>query len=70
MVGIEWSNEARDDLDGIFLRIESESAVYAEKWIKDLFAKIELIQKFPQLGRMLPEMGVLVSERFLLGNTG
>ncbi|MHA4741508.1 type II toxin-antitoxin system RelE/ParE family toxin [Dyadobacter sp. MSC1_007] len=59
MAGVTWAKEAREDLDAIFLRIEGESSAYAEKWIKDLFKKIELIEKFPHLGRKVPEVNLV-----------
>ena len=51
MAGIIWSDEARQDLDRIFLRLYSESQSYSKKWINEVFKKIDLIEKFPNMGR-------------------
>ncbi|WP_159474035.1 type II toxin-antitoxin system RelE/ParE family toxin [Dyadobacter sp. 3J3] len=55
MARINWSEEARQDLDTIFLGLNSESLSYSKKWINDVFSKIELLEKFPNMGRTLPE---------------
>ncbi|MEO6686195.1 MAG: type II toxin-antitoxin system RelE/ParE family toxin [Dyadobacter sp.] len=55
MARINWSEEARQDLDTIFLRLNSESLSYSKKWINDVFSKIELLEKFPNMGRTLLE---------------
>jgi toxin ParE1/3/4 len=63
-----WSNEARQDLDTIFLRLNSESKSYSQKWINEVFKKIELIEKFPNMGRMVPEVKVSSVREFFVGS--
>lgn len=58
MAGIIWSREARQDLDAIFLRLNTESESYSKRWLDDVFKKIELIQRFPNMGRKVPEIKV------------
>jgi toxin ParE1/3/4 len=58
MAGIIWSKEARQDLDTIFLWLEKESKSYATKWINEVIKKLDLIEKFPNMGKKLPEMQV------------
>ena len=58
MAGIIWSKEARQDLDTIFLWLESESKSYSKKWINEVFKKLDLVEKFPNMGRKLPEIKV------------
>jgi addiction module RelE/StbE family toxin len=58
MAGIIWSKEARQDLDTIFLWLENESRSYATKWINEVFKKLDLVEKFPNMGRKLPEIRV------------
>ncbi|MCE7059630.1 type II toxin-antitoxin system RelE/ParE family toxin [Dyadobacter sp. CY343] len=55
MAGIIWSKEARQDLDNTFLWLEGESRSYSRKWINEVFHKIELLEKFPKMGRQIPE---------------
>ena len=58
MAGVIWSNEARQDLDAVFLRLNLESKSYSQKWIDEVFKKIELIEKFPNMGRKVPEVKI------------
>ncbi|MCF0052345.1 type II toxin-antitoxin system RelE/ParE family toxin [Dyadobacter sp. LJ53] len=58
MAGIIWSKEARQDLDTIFLWLENESKSYSTKWINEVFKKLDLVGKFPNMGRKLPEIKV------------
>lgn len=67
MAGINWSEEARKDLDTIFLRLNSESLSYSRKWINDVFGKIELLEKFPNMGRTLPETRLSSIREILVG---
>lgn len=67
MARINWSEEARKDLDTIFLRLNSESLSYSRKWINDVFGKIELLEKFPNMGRTLPETRLSGIREILVG---
>jgi toxin ParE1/3/4 len=58
MARIVWSNEARQDLDTIFMRLNTESLSYSKKWINEVFDKIELLEKFPNMGRKVPEIKI------------
>lgn len=58
MAGIIWSHEARQDLGTIFLRLNAESQSYSRKWINEVFKKIELVERFPSMGRRVPELKV------------
>ncbi|WP_409015104.1 type II toxin-antitoxin system RelE/ParE family toxin [Dyadobacter sp. CY345] len=67
MAGIRWSFEARQDLDTIFLKLSSESVSYSQKWINDVFNKTELLEKFPNMGRTLPETRLSSIREILVG---
>ncbi|TKT90866.1 type II toxin-antitoxin system RelE/ParE family toxin [Dyadobacter frigoris] len=67
MARINWSEEARQDLDTIFLRLNSESLSYSKKWINDVFSKIELLEKFPNMGRTVPETRLTSIREILVG---
>jgi toxin ParE1/3/4 len=58
MAGIIWSDEARQDLESIFLRLSLESQSYSQKWINEVFDKTELLLRFPEIGRQVPEIGI------------
>ncbi|WP_031527606.1 type II toxin-antitoxin system RelE/ParE family toxin [Dyadobacter crusticola] len=68
MAGIIWSKEARQDLDTIFLWLESESKSYSKKWINELFQKVELVEKFPKMGRKIPETRIESIREIRVGN--
>jgi toxin ParE1/3/4 len=68
MAGVIWSNEARQDLDSIFLRLSTESKSYSEKWINEVFSKIEVIEKFPNIGRRVPEVKINSVREFFVGS--
>jgi len=67
MARINWSEEARQDLDTIFIRLNSESLSYSQKWINDVFSKVELLEKFPNMGRTLPETRLPSIREILVG---
>ncbi|WP_336912476.1 type II toxin-antitoxin system RelE/ParE family toxin [Runella sp.] len=55
---IIWSDHARHDLDTIFLSLLDFSESYAQEWIKKVFSNLELLETFPEMGRMVPEKEV------------
>jgi len=67
MAGVIWSVEARKDVDSIFLKLSSDSQVYSKKWINEVFKKLELIEKFPNMGRKVPEIRVVGIREIFVG---
>jgi len=67
MAGVIWSHESRQDLDTIFIRLSAESQAYSQKWIDEVFKKIALIEKFPNLGRMVPEVRISSIREIMAG---
>jgi len=55
MAEIRWSLSAVDDLKSICLYIEKDSSYYAANFAKNVIARIELLLKFPEAGRIVPE---------------
>jgi len=51
-----WSKPARDDLKAIFDYIKKDSRYYAEKVIDDIIEKSEYLERFPEMGRVVPEI--------------
>ena len=68
MAGIIWSDEARDDLDSIFLRLNAESQSYSKKWINEVFKKTDLLKQFPAMGRGVPEIRLNSIREIFAGN--
>lgn len=46
-----WSREATKDIDEMSLY----SDVYARSWADELYKGLELLEKFPEMGRIVPE---------------
>ena len=57
MVTIDWSNQVFDDLDSIAEYLAQYSKPYAEAFVSKVFEKVELLKNFPEMGRMVPEVG-------------
>ncbi len=52
---IIWSLQARDDLREIVAYIAADNPTVAESFGYQLMAKVDLLAKFPRLGRVVPE---------------
>ena len=50
-----WSPRAIDRVSEIAEYIAKDNPRAAEKWIDTIFAQIKKLEKFPQIGRILPE---------------
>ena len=68
MAGVIWSFEARQDLDSIFLKLAADSQVYSKKWINEVFKKLELVEKFPNMGRKVPEIKIYSIREIFAGS--
>ena len=55
MKKVSWTKTALDDLDGIREFIARDSIYYAEKLVDDVFAKVDNLEIFPEMGRIVPE---------------
>ena len=61
-----WSPEAIEDLEAIAAYIERDSAWYAKAVVSKIVETAETIPAFPELGRVVPEIGLhAVRERFV-----
>jgi len=52
---IIWTKPALEDLESIKLFIAKDSPYYAEKYIEKIISAVEKIEKFPKIGRVVPE---------------
>jgi toxin ParE1/3/4 len=52
---IIWSRQARDDLRDIVTFIAANNPPVAESFGFRLMAKVDLLEQFPQIGRVVPE---------------
>ena len=55
MAQIIWSKLALADLDNIHDFIAKESPFYAEKTVEEFFIRVEVLAKYPDIGREVPE---------------
>jgi len=52
---LKWSEEALEDIESIATYIEKDSPTYAKSVVSKIFEKAEILQKFSELGRKVPE---------------
>ena len=55
MVEIKWTNFAIDNLNDIGDYIEKDSFRYAEIVVNSLFDSTEILERYPLVGRVVPE---------------
>ena len=53
---VEWSIPAKKDLKQIHDYIARDSAYYAEKVVEEIIEKSEILNKYPEIGRIVPEL--------------
>lgn len=56
MVEIEWSPLAENDLNEIIDSIAQDSLEYALSFYEQVREKVENLEKFPKIGRKVPEI--------------
>jgi toxin ParE1/3/4 len=62
---LAWSPEAIEDIESIAAYIERDSTWYAKAVASKIIETAETIPEFPELGRMVPEVGdPAIRERF------
>ena len=54
---IKWTQTAKDDLQGIWDYISRDSIYYADKFIDELVSAVDVLEVFPEMGRIIPEIG-------------
>ena len=63
---LAWSPEAIEDLEAVAAYIERDSPWYATAVVSKVFETAESIVEFPELGRVVPEIGRYeIRERFV-----
>ena len=51
-IPLRWSEEALEDIESIANYIERDSPNYAKSVVEKIFDKAELLEEFPELGRV------------------
>lgn len=68
MKKIIWTDVAISDLKNIHSYISKDSDVYARALMLGVFNSIEQLERFPKLGRIVPEFKMINTRELLLGN--
>ncbi|MFN8415064.1 MAG: type II toxin-antitoxin system RelE/ParE family toxin [Cytophagaceae bacterium] len=68
MVKIEWSLYAYEDLESIFNFIAKDSIFYANRQVEVLVSRVEILEAFPQSGRIVPEFNNELIRELIEGN--
>lgn len=55
MIIVRWTPQAADDLQAIYDFIARDSPHYAQLTIENIIASIDLLERFPLMGRQVPE---------------
>lgn len=55
---IEWSPLAMERAGEIARYIAQDNPDAAEQWVENLFKAVQRLSKYPESGRMVPEVGV------------
>jgi toxin ParE1/3/4 len=64
---VEWSNEAREDLEEFYLQYCQFSEKFAQKWADDIFEVTQLLENNPRLGRIVPELQAQSIREMIIG---
>lgn len=68
MSRVVWSRQALEDLDSIREFIGRDSPRYAAALVERLAGAVERLQRFPQSGRIVPEVGDPELREVLVGS--
>ena len=55
MTEVRWTPQAADDLQAIYDFIGRDSPHYAQVVVEDLLAAVDRLERFPLMGRQVPE---------------
>lgn len=68
MVKINWTNNAREDLKNITEFLSEQSENFAKIQIQRIISKIDLLEQFPNIGRVVPELEYQRVREILVSN--
>ncbi len=57
MVTIDWSNQVFEDIDNTAEYLSQYSKPFARAFVDKVFEKVERLKGFPEMVRMVPEIG-------------
>ena len=68
MAEVRWTRQAADDLDAIADFIAQDSPHYAGLFVLDVLQAVERLDRFRELGRIVPETNDPTIRELILGN--
>ena len=68
MVKIVWTDKAIEDLDNIGHYIAIDSEKYAKIVVQNLFKSVDVLEMYPQIGRIVPEFNTENIRELINGN--
>ena len=63
-----WAEPALSDLDAIHAYISRDSIIYADAVILEILESVDRLLKFPDSGRIVPELGDQETREIIVGN--
>jgi len=68
MAQVRWTPQAADDLDAVAEFITENSPHFAGLFVMDVLQAVDRLAEFPELGRIVPEIGDKTIRELILGN--
>jgi plasmid stabilization system protein ParE len=68
MAQIRWTIQAAEDTETICKFIAKDAKTYARVFARNVFQAIKRLEKFPKLGRVVPELSNENIREIILGN--
>lgn len=68
MARIRWTPQSADDLEAIAEYIASDSPHYARLFVLKVISAIDRLERFPEIGRVVPEMNDPAVRELILQN--
>ena len=56
MAEIKWTTQSLEDINSIAEYISKDSVRYAELFVEKIFHRVEILNKHPRTGRIVPEI--------------
>ena len=63
-----WTDEAKEDLRDVLHYLSRFPTAYVDTWTSDLTRKLDLLESFPERGRMVPEKEMSHLREILISN--
>lgn len=63
-----WKDEAKEDLRDVLHYLSRFPSAYVDDWSNELTRKIQLLELFPEMGRIVPEKQLSHLREILVGN--